>query len=94
MKKRMVIVVMSLLFLCSGSVSSAQATTLQVGGGKWTYTYISGVMAVSKYQHQTKRHSATAQVGNSRKKDTKPAGQTAAASKVGTGVASCWWNTY
>lgn len=94
MKKRILATILGVMLLFVGGIDSAQAATKKVGGGTWTYAYLSGVMVTTKYQHTKKKHSTTAIVGNKGVTDTKQAGQSAHATKTGVGVAQCWWNTY
>lgn len=94
MKKRILVAIVGVMLIFVGNIDSAQAVQKKVGGGTWTYTYLSGVMVTTKYQHASKKHSTTAIVGSKGVTDTKQAGQSAHATKTGIGVAQCWWNTY
>lgn len=94
--KKVIIGLLSALTLASFSgTASAASGSENVGGGQWSWSYISGIHASSSYFHRGVTHSASAQVGTSNiANKTEVAGYTAKASKTGVGVTRVWWNVY
>ncbi|WP_147680108.1 lactococcin 972 family bacteriocin [Actinomyces ruminicola] len=81
-------------------ISPAAATSRLVGGGTWNYNSFTDSgrkYCWSEYTHPTKRHSASAKMGNTTRKSTANAGRRALASvNSGNTKLTCYayWNTY
>ncbi|MDO4900626.1 lactococcin 972 family bacteriocin [Actinomyces sp.] len=84
----------------SDLITLVAATSRFVGGGTWNYNSFvdSGKKYCwSEYNHRTKRHSATAKMGNTTRKSTAAAGHRALASVTSKNTRlTCYvyWNTH
>lgn len=91
------VLLLALIFIGVFSVTlvSAASGSSSVGGGQWSWSYVSGVYAKSSYYHPSLYHSASARVGTGNVKCVyATAGNTAIATAYGVGTAQVWWNTY
>lgn len=77
----------------SSAAPMTAATTVDVGGGTWTYGYdftSGGKRCYSNYFHGSKFHHATAKIANNQVADYQPAGTTARADATAGAAYTCY----